>query len=451
MVLDDSVEEWFIGIRQGRIAFLSASGMPTHRERVRADGLLVLPGLIDPHVHLGLPMAGTTTSDTPATGTAAAVHGGVTTVIDFTLQREGQSLPDSLAQRRGEFEGCSHTDFAFHANTTWFPDDFEARLPEELAGLAARGCRSMKVFTCYSEIGYNIGEQALRCLLRESRRLGLQVLVHAESETIVSDATAGKLEAGETNPTDYPGSRPPRAEVEAIKWVIGLARDEGAPIYFVHVSTAEGARAILDARAGGGHPPVYLETCPQYLWLNEGCFAWAEGVQFLVAPPLRTESDNETLRRLLLDGDVDVVATDHCCFRRDQKRLPGKPFPELPKGLPGVETRLPLVHTLYRDGSSGALPEMMKALARNPARIMGLLPRKGSIRLGADADLVLFDPEARWILGAADLHTATDFSPYEGQTVYGRVRSVYLRGNRILQEGALAGEATGRYAERAAP
>ena len=332
-----------------------------------------------------------------------------------------------------------------------FGNDFEARLPGELTELVARGCRSLKVFTCYSEIGYDIGEDALRLLLRESRRVGLQVLVHAESESIVSGATGGLLEAGETTPVDYPRSRPPHAEIEAIQWVLGIAREVDASVYFVHVSTAAGARAILGARAGQKTSPVYLETCPQYLWLDERRFAGPDGAHFLVAPPLRTGSDNETLRRLLLKGDVDVVATDHCCFRREQKGRPGESFHALPKGLPGIETRLPLVHTLFRDISSGGLPPMMEVLARNPARIMGLLPRKGSICLDADADLVLFDPDVPWTLRAESLHTATDFSPYEGQQVFGQVRSVYLRGNRILQEGELTGQPTGRYAERVAP
>ncbi|MFO7653591.1 MAG: amidohydrolase family protein [Candidatus Krumholzibacteriia bacterium] len=470
VVTPDGPADLAVGVRDGRIAYLGpgtraaatgtagtgelrgrtgpagvAGSLPATREHVRADGLVVLPGLVDPHVHLGLPMGDQTTADDPDTGTAAALAGGVTTVADFTLHRPGRTLAGDFKARRVEFDGRARCDFTFHANVTEYGADFAGRIDDELAALRQVGGRSLKVFTCYEEIGYAVSPGNLRVLLTAARRHGLVVLVHAEDGALVAEATTRLVADGRTSPRDYPASRPAGAEAKAVRDVIDAARDTGAPVYFVHVSTAAAVAAIREARALGDTPLIRLETCPQYLLLEESLYEGANGAQYLVAPPLRTEDDRRALREALRDGTVDVVATDHCCFRRGQKDRPGTPFTRLPRGLPGVETRLALVHALLarsdgRDGARSDAPAdlddaswrlLVEVLAAAPARILGLADRKGSIRIGADADLVLFAPGAGGRLDAAGLRTATDFSPYAHLAAGGQVTGVYLRGLRL--------------------
>ena len=458
-----------LGVRDGRIAAIEPSLDGRAGEEVDAAGLVILPGLVDPHVHLGLPTAGTRTSDSPHSGTAAALFGGVTTVIDFTLQEKGQTLADAHAVRRAEFDGVSYCDYALHANVTdmanLFPAGESTGVDPETAGvlgaqldaLLRAGGTSLKVFTCYSENDYAIPPGALRVLFREARRRAMQVLIHAEADRLVTGATDRLVREGRTRPSDYPASRPVQAETEAIGEVIAAAHAEGATPYFVHVSSEAGARAIEHGRGSG---EVYFETCPQYLYLNAGAYGRPDGAQFLLAPPLRAPGDQDFLRACVCGGVADVVATDHCAFRTEQKALSGAPFTRLPKGLPGVETRLPLTIELLHGpcarnaGSRGSecdYTRLVAVLARRPAEIFGLYPRKGAIRVGADADLVLLDPDDAYTLKAGDLHMETDFCPYEGIPVRGRVREVFLRGRRVVSGGTLTSPPQGRFLGRGTP
>ena len=430
-----------IAIRDGRIARVAPRIEAPAKRRIDARGLCVLPGLIDPHVHLSLSMKGTISSDDVDSGTAAAIYGGVTTVIDFTLQHPGESLAESLCARMRAFDGKAHTDYALHVCVTDFPADIGAALDE----VVALGGTSFKVFTCYSREGMAIGQENLQTLLRETGARGLLVLLHAEDDAILQAETERLWNAGETGPAGHPVSRPPAAEARAIADSIAAARAADAPVYFVHVSTAQGLQAITAARQGPGMP-IYAETCPQYLLLDDSAYLGLDAAQFMVAPPLRPAENKAALLDAVVQGDVDVVATDHCPFRRAQKEVPGAAFTEIPNGLPGIETRLPLVHTATRDRLS--LDEIVALLSRTPARIMGLYPQKGVIRRGSDADLVLFDPDARWELRALDLHMKTDFSPYEGFPVQGRVETVLLRGNLVLEDGKLRGRRRGEYLQR---
>ncbi len=419
-------------------------------ERIDARGFLVLPGLVDPHVHLRLPMKGAVSSDDPQSGTRAALHGGVTTVIDFTCQHPGQALAESVGVRRADFDGHSHTDYALHATLTDFPADFARRLPDDLRAVRRQGIATMKVFTCYSRQGHAIGPDNLRLVLRAAHELGMLVLVHAEDDAMLNERTDRLLAAGETAPRDHARSRPAEVEAAAIAAVIKAARDVGAPVYFVHVSSRAGLETILAARAGdSGAQPVYLETCPQYLALTAEVYERADATQFLVAPPLRGEEDRAALLAALKRGDVDVIATDHCPFHSSLKLPQGRPFSEIPNGLPGVETRLPLVHTLAVRTGLIDLQRMVALLATGPARVHGLAPVKGSLQPGADADVVLFDSEEQWVLGPEALHSATDFSPYDGMRVRGRVQAVFLRGRCVLERGKATSAPSGRFLHRA--
>jgi dihydropyrimidinase len=436
-----------VAVRGETIARVAARiGAPCGR-RIDARGLVVMPGLIDPHVHLSLPTRGTISSDDPSSGTRAALYGGVTTILDFTLQQPGERLVESVERRQREFAGRAHADYAFHTNVTWFPGDFADRLPTELDELVQHGATTLKIFTCYSREGYSIGPGDLRTLLHAAGSRGMLVLVHAEDDALVAASTARLEAARRTSPADYALSRPADAEARAVAAVAAAARDAGAHVYFVHVSSAAGLEAALTGRrqALGA---VHIETCPQYLALDDARFAGPDGAQYMLAPPLRTPRDREALLHALAAGQIDVVATDHCPFRRAQKDLPGAPFTRIPNGLPGVETRLPILHTLCVGPGQVTWEHLVALTATQPAQIHGLAPRKGAIRPGADADLVLFDPAATWRLEASALHMNTDFSPYENMVVRGRVRSVILRGHVVIDEGELRGEPSGQFLER---
>ncbi len=436
-----------VAVRGETIARVAARIDAPCRRRIDAHGLVVMPGLVDPHVHLSLPMKGTVSSDDPESGTRAALFGGVTTIVDFTLQRPGERLAESLERRQREFAGRAHTDHAFHANVTSFPDDFAQRLPRELDELVRRGATTLKAFTCYSHEGYDISPANLKTLLRAAAARGLLVLVHAEDDALVAESTARLEATGHTSPAHYPLSRPAEAEARAIAAVGTAAREEGAPVYFVHVSSAAGLQAALAERRQA-RAPVFIETCPQYLVLEHSRFAGPDGAQYLLAPPLRTTRDREALLAALIAGDIDVVATDHCPFRRAQKDLPGTPFTRIPCGLPGIETRLALLHTLCVASGLMRLEHLVALTATQPARIHGLASRKGALRPGADADVVLLDPDAQWLVEAGALHMGTDFSPYAGSRVRGRVRSVLLRGQVVIEDGELRGGPEGRFLNR---
>jgi dihydropyrimidinase len=434
-----------LGVSGERIAEIAPRIDSPARRRIDATDLLVLPGGIDPHVHFGLPTKGTRSSDDPRTGTAAALFGGVTTVIDFTIQRPGQRLVEGLEERLADFEGNASCDYALHVNVTDFPARFEDGLREELEQLAGLGAASLKVFTAYSKEGMSIPGGALRVVMRMAREQGFRLLVHAEDDRLVAAAEERLRAAGRWGAADFPFSRPAEAEARAIEAVCEAAREAEAEVYFVHVSTAGGLDAIRKARERGASA-IRLETCPQYLCLDDSRYAGPDGMQYLVAPPLRNLKDRQALLGALWMGDVDVVATDHCSFRKDQKDRSGAPFWDLPKGLPGVETRLPLLLELAARG--GEIDRVVALTSTTPARIFGLYPRKGCLAVGSDADVVLLDPEATRTVSAGSLRMATDFSPYEGMKVRGRIRKVLLRGTVVVDGGALVEAVIGRYLRR---
>jgi dihydropyrimidinase len=447
VVREDGVFPCDVAVREERIAEVAPRIAGPMRRRIDAAGLLVLPGLIDPHVHLGLQAKGTVSSDDVGSGTLAALHGGVTTIIDFTVQRPGQKPVESLRDRLAEFAGRAACDYALHVNLTRFPEGFEDSAEADLREVADRGATSVKVFTAYAKEEMRIDPDRLRTVLRAARRIGLQVLVHAEDDGIVSLAQRRLLERGETGVERFADSRPAEAEARAIAETIGTAGKADAAVYFVHVSTAAGWKAIREGRRTLSSP-IYLETCPQYLVLDRSVYGRPDGAQFLVAPPLRETEDREALLDALSTGGVDVVATDHCPYRREQKERPDFPFTELPNGLPGVETRLPLLYTIGDSRNRLTVQELVRVTSANPARIFGLHPRKGAIEPGADADLVLFDPEARWVCDPSVLHMRTDFSPYAGLEMHGKVRTVLLRGRVVVDRGKTLIHDAGRWLPR---
>jgi len=403
-------------IRNGTIARIG--GVRGKRKGVHAEGLLVLPGVVDAHVHLALPVAGTRSADDFATGTRAAAAGGVTTIVDFTVGALGKSIPEAIEQRLAE-AAPSVVDFSLHAELVgWTPDRIG-----EIAQAAELGVRSFgEIFTTYSDSGRRTSLGHLKIAMDAIRDIGGVATVHAEADELVEP---------ERGPC--PEARPSLAEEVAIAELGVLARHTGCRTYVVHVSSAHGLAALRRARQDGA--PIVGETCPQYLLLDETAYRRPDGHLFSVVPPLRGESDQRALWTELGRRQFQAVASDHCPFSRAQKDAHRDQRAKLPAGLPGVETLLPLLHSEGVVQGRITVRDLAWCLAEGPARAFGLWPRKGALRVGADADLVLFDPAARWTIQARDLHMATDFSPYEGLAVQGRVVGVLSRGEWVFREG----------------
>ncbi len=399
---------------------------PPDAEIIEADGLWVLPGVIDAHTHIQLDTGSYQTDDSWTTGSRAAALGGITTVIDFATQFEGQSFQDALEVRRQE-AAPSWIDYAFHMMVTDVPPGEEGRL----AVLPTLGIRSLKLYTTYRPF-YYMDDAALLRLLRAAQRYDLLTLVHCENDAMVTAQTEALVEAGKTGWRFHGDARPGLAEEEAAARVLFLARAVGAPVVIVHNSTAGTSRLVAEARARG--QVAYSETAPQYLLLDDERYAGEEPWRYILQPPLRPVIEREGLWALLSAGDVDMVITDHCDYTRAQK-LEADDFTLTPGGLPGLETLLPLMVTYGVVEGRLDWPDLVRLLARNPARLYGLWPRKGVLRPGADADVVLYDLEPASILTDQSIHMRAGYTPFQGMRVQGGVVTTIRRGTFLVRDG----------------
>ncbi|MEA1928888.1 MAG: dihydropyrimidinase, partial [Candidatus Auribacterota bacterium] len=396
------------------------------RTEIDATGKLVLPGVIDGHTHLDTPIADSRTCDNFFTGTRAAARGGVTTVIDFTIGSPESSLLEDLAARKEAAAGAV-IDYTFHAEVIGRWSSRE----DEFAAMVKAGIGSFKFYTAYGSLGHRAGNGFLYHAFQRLAELNAVAMVHAEDDEIIESLLARLKPEDEDSMLSLPRTRPAICEGSAINQVVYLAEETGVHLHIAHITSALGIEGLKRARRRGLR--VSGETCPQYLLLNREVFAGDDARFYSLMPPLRTSADQEALWNALGDGTLSLVATDHCAFTREQKRWKGS-FRNLPYGLPGVETLLPL---LYSEGVIGgriplkALPHL---LAEGPARIFGLYPRKGTLKIGGDADIVVFDPDQKWEISARILEMPTDFSPYEGLPVKGKVTTTISRGDIIYSE-----------------
>ncbi len=409
---------------------------------IDADGLLVLPGVIDAHVHIALDTGIYRTPDDWFSGTRAAACGGVTTVVDFATQFPGQTLREAVEARLAEARGAT-VDYAFHVMVTDLPPGRE----EELAALRELGTPSIKLYTTYRPNYYADDATILR-LMEASARLGILPLVHCENDALVTAQTQALVAAGKTGWRYHARARPALAEVEAIRRILFLAEAVRCPVHIVHCSTARSVEEVTRARQAG--QPVTCETCPQYLLLDDSVYAGPEPWRYILQPPLRAAGEPQALWDQVARGAVDLIATDHCDYTLAQKTA-ANDFTRTPGGLPGLETLLPLMYTHGVAAGRLTLPQLVSLLSANPARIWGLWPRKGALLPGSDADIVLYDPQPEGVLRAEDLHHVAGYTPYEGMPIRGQIRTVFVRGRMVYREGQFVGkEGWGRFIPRPA-
>jgi len=411
---------------------------------VDATGLYVIPGGVDAHTHMELPFGGTFASDTFETGTRAAAWGGTTTIVDFAVQSVGHSLREGLDAWQAKAEGNCAIDYAFHM----IMSDVSESVLKEMDALVDEGVTSFKMFMAYPGVFYSDDGRILRAMQRGADNGGL-IMMHAENGIAIDVLVEQALAAGKTDPRYHGEVRRALLESEATHRAIQLARVAGAPLYVVHVSAAEAVQELTRARDLGLN--VFGETCPQYLFLSTDDLARPdfEGSKYVCSTPLRPAEHQASLWRALRGDDLSVVSTDHCpfCFK-DQKELGRGDFSKIPNGLPGVENRMDLLHQAVVDGHISRRRWIELACA-TPARMFGLYPKKGTIAPGADADIVLYDPQSPYVMSAETHHMNVDYSAYEGRRVAGRAKTVISRGTVVVEDGEYRGRAGhGRYVPR---
>lgn len=408
-------------------------------------GLLLLPGGVDPHVHLDFPFGATKTSDSVHTGTVAAAYGGTTTVINFTQQLPGESLPATLDKGLANADGQAAIDYGYHLIVTGLGDQ---TLPD-LDLIVADGVTSVKLFMAYPGT-VMVDDGTLFQVLERAGGIGGLCCIHAENGDVIDVLVRRALAAGRTGPRWHASTRPELAEAEATHRAIALAEMADAPVYFVHLSCEPALDEVTRARDRGR--PVFAETCPHYLFLDEQVYDddSFDVAKYVLTPPLRPARHQRHLWRGLRTDDISVVSTDHCPFcLSGQKSLGEGDFSKIPNGGPGVEHRLPLLHSGGVIAGHLTLRRMVEVFSTAPARLFGLFPRKGTIAVGSDADLVLFDPAAEQTISARTHHMNVDYSLYEGRRVTGVVRSVTSRGVLVVDAGRYVGRVGhGRYLHR---
>lgn len=412
---------------------------------IDAVGKLVMPGGIDPHTHFDLPMFNTVSSDDHYTGHKAAAFGGTTTVIDFVPHIPPQNTSErtllkSVHTWRRKADPKAAIDFGFHMNITHFNQSVAAEIPE----LLKEGITTLKVFTAYNN-RLRIQDGDIYKTMRIAKENGFLTLLHAENGDVIDVLVSEALLAGNTSPIWHARTRPAWGAVEAAMRGFALAAQTGAPLYLVHMNVAGELDMLRYARKNG--IPVWGETCPQYLFFTEEELRKKDGAKWICSPPLRTETDNRRLWEGVVDGSIQVIATDHCPFFYDgttpiqyegvETTIPGKElgesdFTQIPNGLPGVGDRLPVMWTEGVVKGRITPNQFVAMMSSNPAKIFGLYPRKGCLLPGADADILIWDPNLKVKYGVAVSHHRTDYSLFEDWDLMGYPEKVFLRGNLIV-------------------
>jgi len=436
-----------VGISDGKISAIG-SNLPAENasQVIDAAGKLVMPGGIDVHTHLDMPFGGTTSADDFETGTRAAVFGGTTTLIDFAIQYKGQALRQAFDTWMKKASNKAVCDYAFHCIVT----DITGGQLSEMNDLVREGVTSFKLFMAYPGV-FMLDDGSIFKALQTTSQNGGMVCMHAENGSAIDVIVQQALAEGKKSPKYHALTRPTTAEAEATARAIALAEMAGAPIYIVHLSCNDALEKVREARDRG--LPVYAETCPQYLYLSIENFdvPGFEGAKYVFTPPLREKWHQEKLWNGLKRDHLQVVSTDHCpfCFK-EQKELGKDDFTKIPNGGPGIEHRMSLIFSGGVASGRFSANRFVELVSTTPAKLFGLYPRKGTIAVGSDADIVIFDAKRKHTISAKTHHMRVDYSMFEGIQVTGIPDAVLSRGKVVMSDGKFLGRAgAGEFLRRA--
>jgi dihydropyrimidinase len=445
VVFPDFTRETDLACLDGKIVAISSPGTFLESKNViNAKGCYVLPGAIDPHVHVHWPFLAATTADDYAIASRAAALGGTTTFIDFAHPKMGATPIERINNRLSEIGNESTVDFGLHCVLS----NRDPETLDQIEKLVKMGITSFKLYMTYSRRKIMADDSILFYVMKKAAELGALVCVHAENGPVGDAMEAQFIAEGRTKAVDFPLYKPNFVEAEAVERAIFWAKQTGVRLYFFHLSTKEGLEIIRDAKNKGF--PIAAETCPQYLLLNDSVFARpGVGHRFICSPPIRSRKDNDALWEGIKEGTISAIGTDHCAFTIAQKDLGIDNFVDVPNGLPGIETRLSLMWTEGVNKNRITPQQLTRILSYNPAQIFGLFPRKGCIAIGSDADFVVFDPSAHWTLTQSQTNMGVDWTPYEDWEMQGKVIHTIIRGEVIVEDGKYIGSSKkGRFVQR---
>jgi dihydropyrimidinase len=433
-----AVDNYFadVLVEEGKVTLIGAR-LDMEADRViEAADHLVIPGGIDPHTHMELPFGGTFASDDFRTGTIAAAHGGTTTIIDFAVQYHGESLVQAVDNWHKKAEGKTAIDYGFHLITTDLPDE----RVREMRQLITEGVMSFKLFMAYPGV-FLVDDATIYRAMKTAGAAGGLICMHAENGIVINEIIKHALAEGKTAPRYHALTRPTKAEAEGVHRAIAIAEMADAPVYIVHLSCADALEEVREARDEG--LAAYAETCPQYLFLDYSLYEREgfEGAKWVMTPPLREKWNQEKLWQGLAGNDLQVISTDHCpfCFK-EQKEMGRDDFTKIPNGGPGVEHRMSLIYNGGVAQGRISVNRFVELTSTSAAKLFGLFPRKGTIAVGSDADIVIFDPNREETLSAATHHMKVDYSAYEGMHVRGVTKTVLARGRVIIDDGEYVGK-----------
>jgi dihydropyrimidinase len=442
---DDTVGDVLV---DGERIALIGTALDVEADRtIDATGRYVLPGCVDPHTHLDMPFGGTITIDDFESGQTAAAFGGTTCHVDFVIQPQGSTFSHALESWHEKREGKALIDNGFHMAVT---DLHEGGSLEELATLPDQGVTSFKLFMAYKG-ALMVDDETLFRTMEVAAECGALIMVHAENGDAIDVLVKRALAEGKTDPIWHALTRPPETEGEATNRAVQLAHVAGCPLYVVHVSCREAVEPIMLAREKGWN--VWGETCTQYFFVDQTFLERRdfEGAKFVYTPPPRPKENQDVLWNAVRTDVLSAISTDHCAFRWDGQKTMGRDdFSKIPNGAPGLEDRLHMIHEFGVRAGRIDLNRMVELLCTNPAKLFGLYPRKGTIAVGSDADLVVFDPERKVTISAATQHSKSDYNLFEGTEVTGSPDVVLLRGNVLVEEGELVAKpGVGQFVRRA--
>lgn len=429
-------------IEDGRIKEVASHIDDKEAEVTEVCGKYLFPGFIDAHTHFDLEVSGTVTADGFRTGTEAALIGGTTMIIDFATQYKGESLSQALENWHKKSDGLASCDYSFHlAISDWNP-----LISQELKQIVDKGVTSFKLYMTYPDMV--LDDESIYQVLKRLKEVGGIAGVHCENKGLIDALTAEEKSMGHMGTSAHPRTRPALVEAEAVGRLLKIAGIADTPVIVVHLSSGAGLKEIRTARERG--QLVMVETCPQYLLMDDSLYELPdfEGAKYIIAPPVRKREDRERLWEALKEHEIQTISTDHCSFTKEQKAAGKDDFTKIPCGMPGVENRPVLMYTYGVLKHGLALNQMCKLLSENPAKLYGLYPQKGCITPGSDADIVVWNPDAEWVITKDNQIAHSDYSPYEGTKVFGKAEQVYLHGRLAVNNGAVVLKRSGSYVAR---